>query len=75
MANPSPQYYRIILEQLGVIQQDSDPRRRWEDDIIKGADNASAIGIVVECKSRYILLARNPAVSARCGKDNLSKKV
>lgn len=36
----------------------------WEGDLIKGAGNKSAVGVLVQRSSRLVLLARMPDASA-----------
>jgi IS30 family transposase len=37
---------------------------QWEGDLIKGAGDKSAIGVLVECTTRLVLLARMPDATA-----------
>ena len=45
----------------------------WEGDFVKGAGNASAIGTLVERKSRYTLIAKMKDCSAQAALDGFTK--
>ena len=45
----------------------------WEGDFVKGAGNASAIGTLVERKSRYTLIAKMKNCSAQAALDGFTK--
>ena len=56
------------------------PRRRavaghWEGDLIKGAGNASAVGTLVERKSRYVLLAKVDGAGAEAVRDGFTRRM
>ena len=46
----------------------------WEGDLIKGAGNRSAVGTLVERKSRYLILAKLPDASADAVLESFTKR-
>jgi IS30 family transposase len=47
----------------------------WEGDLLKGAGNASAVGTLVERKSRYVLLAKVDAPDAESVLDGFARRM
>jgi IS30 family transposase len=47
----------------------------WEGDLIKGAGNASAVGTLVERKSRYVLLAKLDGAGAEAVLDGFTRRM
>jgi IS30 family transposase len=47
----------------------------WEGDLIKGAGNASAVGTLVERKSRYVLLAQVDGAGAEAVLDGFTRRM
>lgn len=47
----------------------------WEGDLIKGAGNASAVGTLVERKSRYVLLAKVDGAGAEAVLDGFTRRL
>lgn len=47
----------------------------WEGDFIKGAGNRSAVGTLVERKSRYVILARMDGVGADAALEGFARKL
>jgi IS30 family transposase len=47
----------------------------WEGDLIKGAGNASAVGTLVERKSRYVLLAKMDGADAEAALEGFTRRM
>ncbi len=47
----------------------------WEGDLIKGAGNASAVGTLVERKSRYVLLAKMDGTDAEAALEGFTRRM
>ena len=47
----------------------------WEGDLVKGAGNASAVGTLVERKSRYVLLAKMDGTDAAAALDGFTRRM
>jgi len=47
----------------------------WEGDLIKGAGNASAVGTLVERKSRYVLLAKMDGTGAEAALEGFTRRM
>ena len=47
----------------------------WEGDLVKGAGNASAVGTLVERKSRYVLLAKMDGTGAEAALEGFTRRM
>lgn len=47
----------------------------WEGDLLKGAGNASAVGTLVERKSRYVLVAKLDGTDATAVRDGFTRRM
>jgi transposase, IS30 family len=67
-----------LLDMVSIHERPHDVVNRlipgdWEGDFVKGAGNASAIGTLVERKSRYTLIARMKDCGAQAALDGFTK--
>jgi IS30 family transposase len=49
--------------------------RQWEGDLLKGARNASAVGTLVERKSRFLLLAKVDGLDAEAVLEEFTRRM
>jgi IS30 family transposase len=66
---------RVSIHERPVAVLGREVAGHWEGDLIKGAGNASAVGTLVERKSRYVLLAKLEGASAEAVLDGFTRRL
>jgi IS30 family transposase len=70
----------FVLEELGIVHRPEEVAERllpghWEGDLIKGAFNRSAVGTVVERKTRFVVLCRMAGCTAQDALEGFSRQM
>jgi transposase, IS30 family len=66
---------RVSIHDRPVEAQGRQVVGHWEGDLLKGARNASAVGTLVERKSRFLLLAKVDGVDAESVLDGFTRRM
>ena len=70
----------FVPEELGIVHRPEEVAERllpghWEGDLIKGAFNRSAVGTVVERKTRFVVLCRMAGCTAQDALEGFSRQM
>jgi IS30 family transposase len=65
----------VSIHERPIEAQGRQVAGHWEGDLLKGARNASAVGTLVERKSRFVLLAKVDGVDAEAVLDGFTRRL
>jgi transposase, IS30 family len=66
---------RVSIHERPIEAQGRQVAGHWEGDLLKGARNASAVGTLVERKSRFVLLAKVDGADAESVLDGFTRRL